>query len=530
MFESAPIPQSQGFSPVDQVTNLRIEKLLMFETGTYHPQYRRPYVASAYAGDLAALHDRVAENGQGKITASVFGDAGLKFIAPSAVPESNAAIMNGWGERRFRFLMHVTYNKGSAFGQRFHEVLSGWTDRTDLTMQQHLVAPDLLFTINSVTHLREMVMNNGAGMVASYQVIDNSTLLGNPNFQGLAGPTEVSMRPMDVFSHMTLAGADFGSQPTDSRTTITDKAMKSKRANNNPNEYLARLVENMTNATAVANNTQLNTGTEYNPGIVSPTDSLREAKRYAMEPMAIRDTVLRALQAQGQTPTPQVIFSYSSLCAMDPSIDIRKVVKYSTPAQPIKLHDPSMSQSWDGTSASDHEPTHQAVILSLAIPAIMSDIGLTRLDFHATNQTIGAQFAIVPSNMYSFVEGMDCWSMAEVFKQRLIFEVLNSLVGYGEQSMNLIVQADLAGETVITLSMNGYPAIDFVAPSFTDTLMAPVVTGNREVLNQLATNIGGLFSTLDGIGHQPAAITSTVPVAFNSGAGFVGGFGNSNDI
>jgi hypothetical protein len=46
MFESANIPQQPlGFSPANQVSNIRVEKLLMFETGTYYPQHRRPYVA-----------------------------------------------------------------------------------------------------------------------------------------------------------------------------------------------------------------------------------------------------------------------------------------------------------------------------------------------------------------------------------------------------------------------------------------------------------------------------------------------------
>jgi hypothetical protein len=55
MFESANIPQVTGFNPANQVTNIRVEKLLMFETGTYYPQHRRPYVASSNVADVYAL-------------------------------------------------------------------------------------------------------------------------------------------------------------------------------------------------------------------------------------------------------------------------------------------------------------------------------------------------------------------------------------------------------------------------------------------------------------------------------------------
>jgi hypothetical protein len=509
MFEPANIPQAQGFNPVNQVSNLRVEKLLLFETGTYYPQFRRPYAASAEIGDVAALHEKIVEGGQGKITASTFSGAGLKFIAPSAKPESQAYIQNGWGERRFRFLMHVSYQRGSAMGQRFHEFLSGWTDRTDLSMQTHLLDQNLTFVINSVTHLRELIVNNGAGMMTTYAVSDNATLLGNPGFNGLGAPTDVSMRPMDVFSHMTLQGADFGSQqPVDARTTISDKAVKSKRANNNPNEYLARIVDNMVNAAAV---TQHRAGGQ-NPenggsNWAGPMDAVREAKRYASESSAISDTVLRALQDQSRAATPQVIFPYYALCAMDPTIDMRKIVTYSTPAKPIKLHDPSMSHEWIGTD----EKTHAAVILSLAIPALMSDVGLTRLDFQCHNHTIGSQFVLVPTLMYSFIEGMDVVSMTEIFKQRLLFEVINDLSEYGQRSMTLTVQADLAGETVINLGFDGYPGVDFVAPSFCDTLVAPVLTGQRGVLQTLTEGVGTLIDSLEGAFGTPNAVTSTVP-------------------
>jgi hypothetical protein len=525
MFESANIPQVTGFNPANQVTNIRVEKLLMFETGTYYPQHRRPYVASSNVADVYALQEKVAEGGQGKITASTFSGAGLQFIAPSAMPESVASIQNGWGERRFRFLMHVTYNRGSAFGNKFHEFLSGWTDRTDLTMQGHLIDPRLVFEINSVTHLREIQQHNGAGIITSYQVSENATLLGNPTFSGLDVPTDVSMRPMDIFSNMTLQGANFGSEhPTDARNTITDRAVKSKRANNNPNEYLARLVDNMVNASAV---TQHRTG-GHNPetgesGWAGPMDAVREARRYASESSSLNDTVLRCLQTQSMAITPQVIFPYQALCAMDPTIDSRKIVSFSTPAQPVHLHDPSMSKSWDGTDGK----THAAVILSLAIPALMSDVGLTRLDFMCHNHTIGCQFMITPTLALSFIEGMDVVSMTEIFKQRLLFEVINDLSEYGQRSMALTVQADLAGETVINIGFDGYPGEDFVAPSFCDTLIAPVLTGQRGVLNSLTQGISTLFDSLEGAWGQPAAVTSAVPTGFT---GSVGGGSRLADI
>lgn len=535
-FASAPIPQQTGgFAPQDQVQNLRVDKLLMFETGTYHPQWKRPYVASPDAQHLSNLQERLAENGTGKITATTFSGAGLRYIAPSAVPESQnpVNIQGGWNERRFRFLMEVSYTKGSAFGQRFIEVLSGWTDRTDLSLQTHMVAPDMLFTINSVTHLRETIFNNGAGNIASYQVVDNSTLLGNPQFSqyGMAGPTEVAMRPMDVFSHMTLAGADFGrAPPADSRTTVTDKAMKSRRANNNPNEYLARVVDNMLNANAVVSSRQSSMSEDFRQDLISPTDSIREAKRYSAESLAIKDTVLRALQNQAMYPSPQVIFTYSALCALDPTIDARKFVKYSTPAEPMMLHDQSRSHAWNGTDSRPTEPTHQAVILSLAIPAIMTDVGLTRVDFHATNHTLGSQLLVTPTTILGFSAAMDTVAMFEVFKQRLIFEVLNDLVGYGEHSINLFVQADLAGETVLNISFDGYPGVDFVAPSFTDTLVAPVTTGDRNVLNSLTNNLSSMLDSLDGINHTPAAISSTVPPSYQGGVPGLGGMAMGGDI
>jgi hypothetical protein len=275
-------------------------------------------------------------------------------------------------------------------------------------------------------------------------------------------------------------------------------------------------VDNMVNASAVTQSRASASGSEMNGYGAGPMDAVREARRYASESAAINDTVLRALQSHAHALAPQVIFTYQALCGLDPSIHERKYVAYSTPAQPINLHDPSMSNSWDGTDGR----THAAVILSLAIPAIMSDVGITRLDFHAHNHTIGSQLVIVPTNVLSFVKGMDVVSMSEVFKQRLIFEVLNDLCEYGQRSINLIVQSDLAGETVINIGFDGYPGEDFVAPSFCDTLIAPVLTGQRGVLQALTTGMSSLIDSLDGaLGSPASAISSAVPTNFGIPAG-----------
>jgi hypothetical protein len=58
---------------------------------------------------------------------------------------------------------------------------------------------------------------------------------------------------------------------------------------------------------------------------------------------------------------------------------------------------------------------------------------------------------------------------------------------------------DLLGEIWIQLSLNGEPPIDFVYPSFCDSLLAPIQTYNEKIADGIALDFQNLMSNVSSM-------------------------------
>ena len=83
-------------------------------------------------------------------------------------------------------------------------------------------------------------------------------------------------------------------------------------------------------------------------------------------------------------------------------------------------------------------------------------------------------------------------SQYAMFIERLKHEVLRDVSFNFQEQIMLHLVADLFGETWIQLSLSGNPPIDFVTPSFADSLFLPVIATNKEHFYDLAHDIDSL--------------------------------------
>ena len=58
------------------------------------------------------------------------------------------------------------------------------------------------------------------------------------------------------------------------------------------------------------------------------------------------------------------------------------------------------------------------------------------------------------------------------------------------------MHADLFGDTFISLSLNGGPMIPYNTPSFCDSLLTPVITGNREDFHKISSDFETMFNNV----------------------------------
>jgi hypothetical protein len=72
-----------------------------------------------------------------------------------------------------------------------------------------------------------------------------------------------------------------------------------------------------------------------------------------------------------------------------------------------------------------------------------------------------------------------------MFIHRFEQELINNLTYGNSTSYALKLRVDMMGDTWISISLNGVPALDFVTPSFCDNLMAPIITTNPNTVGLL---------------------------------------------
>src|SRR5690606_33190833 len=111
---------------IEEEYQIVVTELLMLETGTYNDMYARPYQSHTNDAKLNILAE-ATRGGQALQPSSLSGVAGL-FLQPSAEVDRSSPIItpNGYGSKRFRFLMKVEYT--NAMGLRHTLAYSGYTD------------------------------------------------------------------------------------------------------------------------------------------------------------------------------------------------------------------------------------------------------------------------------------------------------------------------------------------------------------------------------------------------------------------
>jgi hypothetical protein len=87
------------------------------------------------------------------------------------------------------------------------------------------------------------------------------------------------------------------------------------------------------------------------------------------------------------------------------------------------------------------------------------------------------------------VEGIEMIPQLEEFKRRLVVDVLNTITQGNQIGFHIAVSADLAGETIIDISLGYESKTRFVAPTFSDSLFAPVVTRDKNLRDKISSDL-----------------------------------------
>lgn len=480
-------------------TNLRIAKLIMQETGTYNPQYSRPYSTHFDQHTLNSVTERVIDRSNGRFDPAALSGISGTFISPSPTPEAEIPIINGWSEKRARFLMEVECQ--FQVGSSSSTYIQGYTSFPGITVNNS-IAPDMEFYINSIITTRKTQVMTPYGVQEIESVVDNSHLLSTNSWFGVNQPGQQRlMRPQDVFCHMQASHIPgmYDSDITsvyDGRTVLKTEATKSARINGLAGAYASKIIDGYIIGNSVSDFGQ------------SEAAILNRSRSEVNEAQASLDPFLAALSSINLNGITNK-FKFTDLERIDPNV--RFVTNYAVlgQTQQMQTHHSGQTSAWHGADRA----TLAATILSQAVPAIMMDLMINRLIFKSTNHDITGQMQTMIIDGKSF-SNMDLTKHLDMFKRRLEKEILLDLTFNNQVSYALDMRVDLLGETWVAISIDGQPSVDFVTPSFCDNLFVPVITTNTLTVQNLTADFENLVSNvkeaMHSVNHNEIVISNKV--------------------
>lgn len=477
-----------------QSTQVRVNRMIIHETGTYGQQYRRAFTTQLTGASEQLIAERIDR--EGTLTPAALANVANQFIIPNMTPEGTVGIEGvAWQERRMKFMMEVECSFGGLGAKSIMMVL-GYTNHLGLGMNGAL-DPDMVFVINSIVTLRETPINTPHGVFLQRAVADNSHLLADNAFTGMrsAVPMIQRMRPEDVYVTMGRSHiADLGESTYDQRTTMTPVAVKSNRRNNIPTNYMASILDKHIGAKRMEDFGQ------------NPMDAIEVARSQSHEQSAASDPFLTALSSarNGQIGNR---FYMRDLVAVDPNVHHVMRASFMSETRRAQTHVAGQSNDWGGSD----KYTYFATVLSQSVPSLMMDLNITKVKVISTNRHVDGQPKTSVLDLGTFTE-MDMTLNGQMFLSRLESEIIRDLTYNNTTDYYFVMVVDLLGETKIELALDSNMNLEpYVTPSFCDALVVPCITTDTSRattlagdFESLATNLHGILSAGTNNGTMPA--------------------------
>lgn len=451
------------------MNEIRIAKLIMQETGTYNPMFQRPYETHVTQDIFNNIVQKVEETRGAEITGSTLAGVASALVTPTAHHNGEISIPYGWAEKRIRFILEAHVK--TRFGSDMIFFFQGFTSHLGVGYSGHSFDLDMEFYINSFIRVSRMEKYTPTGLITRDIITDAASIVNGQfmrNDQFSNQQNIMMMRPQDIFTGMQSAYIrdaynyhNNNQDIHDTRLFLTG-AVRSKRSNNLPSNYVGKIIDSYQTSLVNSFSTSDN------------KDAYTVARDYTNEENLGQNEFLAALsRVKGMANVTS--FKLPDLLRIDPNVE--SVINYITlaPTAVAELHHAGQTSYWN---ASDRE-TLIATILGNAVPAIMMECMISKIHFKSTNHDFtGAMNTIIGD--VSSLTNMDISSNCELFKRRFEREVMFDIT-YGGQDLYMVtINADLFGDTYITLSIGGGPDITFNTPSFCDGLTAPVMTTNQQ--------------------------------------------------
>lgn len=461
---------------------MRMESLNLIEVADMPDQYRRAYDLSVNNDTLRAL-DYTLRNEGGQYRPAMLVDVLGNSIQLATDDVEHVQLDVGkWSDARYRFIAVVTVEEPTTFHAGSRLVVCGYTDRCDISYNK-TVAPDLRFYINSIVGVRDLLSkdNRGNTFIKSMITENYQVMLGDFD-QHNSRHNDYKMRPVDVFSTIETT-RELGSsddQTVDTRILFVNGVDTNSRRNNQRGRYLSSIIEQ---DAAGYHAIETYTDDEYG-GNYSHNSAAVEMAANA-ERRIVSNHFIRYLTSNCRSDVLyNKYFNYEDMAALASGGNLRGLDDITTIVERARGSMSMESENWNGATTE----TIIAATLAQEIPSIMTDCIMSGVIFTCSNMASrDGRAEFICTSIHMFVPGDFGDHIINAFETRFINEVFRPLSQHGSIALDIQVQADVGGMTVVDIIIDNNANERYVFPSFCDSILAPTLTRDFKKIENLAS-------------------------------------------
>lgn len=516
--------EKQNEAPAIDIAGLSVLSIDLVPSGTYRPEFLRPYMVSTTREDLNALSDTAIEH-NGRVSDTLIAGAAGKLMNYSTTVNKTdlVTIENGFDTKRFSFMIDVIereYNEFSDNAQEIVTTISGYSDRIDIAHRSRLtrgtsrmdkevlLAPDTVFYITNITRVNRanaMIHANNQIIVPSYY--RENSINDRHNDLYIA-------RPKDVFVIAgTEAAAASGRYGDSVHVSVANKLMgtmpkPSRSSNLTPASYLSSAINALHSSEGKIEQRDQFGG--FGSNKPSREVVLRNASGLLRETVGYEaNTFMTLLRDKVSSFNRETKFTWG---------DLHKIFGYDAIEDIATVHNFDMKQTtrtsnvgddiadWDDRENGGRNSV-LATILKQAVPAFAFESGILGCKFEATNSITRDQqssahngihvlaYDIIWNNRYTEAEQDQ---RIRDFEQNLAVRVL--LDASIDNAFQFDISADVEWrfDSFYRIGIDNGRMMEYTSAGFSGTLTTPVVTSSLELTETLGRDLRAIVDNILG--------------------------------
>lgn len=487
-----------------------VVKSIFVESGTYQPMELRTY-ETQFNNDVVEKFN-IATNGGVDIGKNALASVASDIITPCTAPSASLSIDEGWGTKRFTFMIEVRMPDTSLTGSGTSVVLTGYTNYTDMSFNNQF-DPNMRLYFNSSSIVNELTTRLANGQVNKRRVLkDSSHLLGASVIQNInpyQQPNAVAqmthyptptygtgnqvfwMTPKSVVDEM---GNQAHHQSMHGSSTVLDyrrvsnplDVVRSRRDNAVTSSYLSGILSSVSNESGKT----LGTTDDELVALSEAAYSVKEMSTYS-DPVITRMITMSDFMVTGYITWGQMNHIFPGL--NDRTLYTER--KSATLTANIPTPEAGTTEHWRGLNFE----TQIANSISQLVPALMTSCLIGNLSFTFTNDNPSLSPEVQIFNGNALIDGVVLSSLTNRFIHRFINEVVPIITNQSRSLVTLLVHSNIGAETQINVSYENGPTVPYCAPTFCDAMYSPIITPFENTLSNISSD---LYTLANVISHN----------------------------